>query len=264
MKKEKKGLPADKILFIIGVALLAFAAVYGGWQKIGADKTRRQYEELRAIAKEDVGEHSDAAEKVSAEPALPAYISPYEELFAMNDSMKAWLCIPGTNIDYPVMHTPNDEEFYLYHDFYCEENKNGCLILAAAANMEKPSTNLLIHGHNMRSGEMFGELDKYQDEEYANQHKEVILYTRTGERRYQVVAAFIGKVLKEGEDGFRYYRFFDAKTPEALAEYCGKINEVTLYHEKMSVEPEDHLLTLSTCHGSNKATRFIVVAKQVK
>ena len=109
--------------------------------------------------------------EISAEPIeeiIPIMLPEYEALWQQNEDFIGWLKIEDTVVDYPVMQCLEDENYYLSHDFYEEENKNGCLILdndsnAGIGTMEQdytngaaPSTNLIIHGHTMKSGQMFG------------------------------------------------------------------------------------------------------------
>ena len=93
---------------------------------------------------------------------VPAVENPYRDSFLANKDMAAWLQIPGTTVDYPVMWTPEDENYYLYRAFDGSENKNGSLILDTDSCLDPLTTNLIIHGHNMRSGAMFGNLLKYE------------------------------------------------------------------------------------------------------
>ena len=90
--------------------------------------------------------------------------------------MAGWLVIPGTNIDYPVMWTPEDENYYLYKDFEGRKNSNGSLILDTDSCLDPLTTNLIIHGHNMKSGAMFGNLTDYEDPDYYKEHKNICLY----------------------------------------------------------------------------------------
>ena len=106
---------------------------------------------------------SVSTEAVAEETTVPTeefdrVPNPYADSFAANGDMAAWLQIPDTNIDYPVMWTPKDETYYLYRAFDGSKNKNGCLLLDDESCVDPLTTNLIIHGHNMKSGAMFGNL----------------------------------------------------------------------------------------------------------
>ena len=113
---------------------------------------------------------SAAEEAVPAPEEVTRVPNPYADSFLANEDMGAWLQIPGTGIDYPVMWTPRDESYYLYRAFDGSENKNGCLILDTDSCLDPLSTNLIIHGHNMKSGAMFGNLTDYEDPDFYNRY----------------------------------------------------------------------------------------------
>lgn len=127
----------------------------------------------------------------------PDILPKYKELYDINPDLIGWLTIDGTVIDYPVMQTMEDECYYLRLDYYGEPNQNGSLILDTDssagtgtkdcdyANGTAPSTNLIIHGHTMKSGEMFGNLKLYADEEYGREHNIIYFDSLYEEREYQ-------------------------------------------------------------------------------
>lgn len=222
----------------------------------------------RTIAQNHAEQIAALKTYVVEDNALPEqediYCSPYQDIFDMNPDMAGWLKIPDTRIDYPVMQTKEDEEYYLYRNFYKESDKNGCLVLAAAADIDEPSGNLLIYGHNMKSGEMFGDLDYYKDQTYAAEHADILLYTPDEERAYEIMAVFYAKVLYQEEEGFRYYQFFGADTEDAFLEFYDEVKTRSLYDTGVTAEFGDEFVTLSTCTNRGKRDRFVIVAKRTK
>ncbi len=196
-------------------------------------------------------------------PTPEAVENPYREAFLSNEDMCAWIQIPDTNIDYPVMWTPEDEEYYLYRDFDGSDNKNGCLILDTDSCVDPLTTNLIIHGHNMKSGAMFGNLTDYQEEAFYQGHKEIILYTEGCQRNYEVIAVFRSQVFRKSEEVFKFYKFFQADTQEEFDDFYNNIKEMSLYDTGVTAEFGDHFITLSTCVYHVENGRFVVVAKEV-
>jgi len=191
-------------------------------------------------------------------------LSNLEPLFKQNSDLIGWLTIEGTVIDYPVMYSPQEHDFYLYHNFEKKADKNGLLVLQADCNPFKPSTNLIIHGHKMKSGKIFGTLAKYKNKSYWKQHPLIkfdTLYTR-GE--YQILAVFLSKVYKPEEDVFKYYQFINADTQAQFDDYLSNIRQLSLYDTGVDASFGDSLITLSTCNYHTKDGRFVVVAKKVK
>ena len=106
------------------------------------------------------------------------YYQPHSvaDLLSMNTECIGWLSIAGTNINYPVMHTPDNPQKYLHRSFYEEYSQSGVPFLDSRCNSD--STNLIMYGHNMNNGTMFANLCNYTDFSYFTQHPTVILETK--------------------------------------------------------------------------------------
>ncbi len=196
-----------------------------------------------------------------ADTAVP---NPYEAAFLANEDMAGWLQIPGTNVDYPIMWTPGDENYYLYRDFDKKDNSNGSLILDTDSSLSPLSTNLIIHGHNMKSGAMFGNLTDYEDEAYYKEHKNIILYTKEHLKNYEIIAVFRSQVYKKTDTVFKFYKFFNAGTEEEFDDFYNNIKDLSLYDTGVTAEYGDNFITLSTCVYHVTNGRFVVVAKEVE
>ncbi len=210
----------------------------------------------------DEPDSDSATESAEAVPTLVE--NPYKDSYQANSDMYAWLQIPGTNVDYPVMWTPEDENKYLYLDFDGKDNKNGSLLLDTDSCLSPLSTNLIIHGHNMKSGAMFGNLTDYEDENYYQNHKNIILYTEECQRNYEIVAVFRSQVYKKSDEVFKFYKFFQADTWEEFDDFYNNIKNLSLYDTGVTATFGDHFLTLSTCVYHVTNGRFVVVAKEVE
>lgn len=219
------------------------------------------------IATASPTETPPAVTEPTATPAptpIPAIENPYAEHYLANEDMAGWLQIPGTIIDYPIMWTPEDENYYLYRGFDKKDNKNGCLILDTDSSLNPLTTNLIIHGHNMKSGAMFGDLTEYEDKDYYEAHKQIILHTKEGQRNYEVLAVFRSQVFKKTDDVFKFYKFFQADTEEDFLDFYDNIKKLSLYDTGVTAEYGDNFITLSTCVYHVKNGRFVVVAKEVE
>lgn len=196
-------------------------------------------------------------------------------LYEQNPHIIGWITIEDTKIDYPVMQTPEDENFYLKRSFYGEENDNGCLIMdtdsvvgVGIANPgydsgAEPSANLIIHGHNMRSGEMFGDLELYQKETYAKEHSVISFNSLYEHREYEVIAVFYSQVYYASEDVFKYYKFFEADSQAEFDEWYENIKELSIYDTDVTAEYGDEFITLSTCAYHVEDGRFVVVGRRI-
>jgi sortase B len=197
-------------------------------------------------------------------PTPVAVPNPYADAFLANEHMAGWLKIDGTNIDYPIMWTPGDENYYLYRSFDGSEDLNGCLILDTDSSTNPLTTNLIIHGHNMKSGAMFGNLTDYEDKSYYEEHKYITLYTESCERNYEVIAVFRSQVYKKTDNVFKFYKFFQANTEAEFDDFYNNIKELSIYDTGVAAEFGDHFITLSTCVYHVTNGRFVVVAKEIE
>lgn len=191
------------------------------------------------------------------------YVSPYADFFETYTDVAAWLEIPDTSISYPVMWTPEDEEYYLYRNYDGTDNQNGSLLLDTDSCLNPLTTNLIIHGHNMRSGAMFGTLTAYENQTYYEQHKEMLLFTPEGERKYEIISVFRSQVYKKTEEVFKFYKFFQADTEEEFYDFYDNIKELSLYDTEVTAQFGDHFITLSTCVSHVPTGRFVVVGKEI-
>ena len=198
-----------------------------------------------------------------------------EALYEENSHIIGWITIEDTKIDYPVMQTPEDENFYLNRSFYGEENDNGCLIMDTDSTVgvgtaengyeagAEPSTNLIIHGHNMRSGEMFGDLELYEEEAYAEVHPIICFDSLYEHREYEVIAVFYSQVYYASEDVFKYYKFFEADSQAEFDDWYENIKALSLYDTGVTAEFGDEFITLSTCAYHVEDGRFVVVGRRI-
>jgi len=170
----------------------------------------------------------------------------------MNSDCFGWVSITGTNINYPVMHTPDNPQKYLNKNFYGEYSLSGVPFLDGRCT--STSTNLIIYGHHMNNGTMFAELCNYTNTSYRDEHKAVVLETKDGVSAYTVFA-----VLKVKSDD-EWYRFTSALTEKrynSLVEYA---KEKSIYETGITPKYGQQILTLSTCYGNNQDDRILVLA----
>lgn len=183
----------------------------------------------------------------------------YRSLWELNHDFVGWLKINGTNIDYPVMQTPENEQFYLNHNFYKEPNYEGTLFCNANSDVTRPSDNIIIYGHHMKTNTMFHCLDQYENKEFYEEHKYINFDTLTEYGTYEVIAAFRTDVNK---GHYEYWHFVEG-TKEDFEEYVNYAVSRTAYTPDSTAEYGDKLISLSTCAYHTTNGRFVVVAKRI-
>ena len=211
-------------------------------------------------------ETADKSKKKKTEQAKKqklTVLSKYKKLYQQNRDLAGWLKIKGTNIDYPVMQTGTDQsDFYLHYDFDKKESDHGSLFLDARNNFTDRDTNLIIYGHNMKDGTMFGGLQNYMDKEYWEQHRELVFDTIYEKARYTVEAVCLSKVNYQDEDTFRYYNFLNAKSKAEFQAFLSNIQQLSVFEHTIDLSYGDELLTLSTCNYYMQDGRLFLIAKE--
>lgn len=197
------------------------------------------------------------------EETLPDILPEYQTLYSLNKRLIGWVKIDDTYIDYPVLQTVNND-YYLNHNFDQEEDKNGSIFLDKDCSIFPRSTNLILYGHHMRSGRMFGQLNKYSSEEFYEDHKYIQFDTIYEKGTYEVMYVFRSKIYEESEIVFKYYQFTDAVSETEFDSNMKEMAEISLYDTGVSAEYGDKLLTLSTCDYYTSDGRFVVVAKKIR
>lgn len=190
-------------------------------------------------------------------------LTKYRDLYELNKDMVGWISIEDTKIDYPVMQTIYDEEYYLYRDFYGKDNKEGVPFMDDRCIPRLPNTNLIIYGHNMKNGDMFADLLKYQDKDYYEKHKYIRFDTVYEEGLYEIIAVFRTRVAYKDENTFRFYNFLQADSEEDFYDYISNIRALSLYETESGASVSDYLLTLTTCEYTVEDGRFVVVARKI-
>lgn len=182
----------------------------------------------------------------------------YVDLFNLNPDLVGWILIHGTEVNYPVMQSPEWVNYYLYRDFYGQDSKHGSIYVDEMANIQT-SANLTIYGHKMKDNSMFASLHQYKEKSFYDQYPTVDFNTIYEDRTYQIFAVFI---TTANEGGFPYHLFVDG-TEEEFNAYVAKCKELSLYDTGVEVAYGDKLITLSTCEHNVSNGRYVVVAKQV-
>jgi sortase B len=185
-------------------------------------------------------------------------LSQYAALHAQNPDFFGWIRIEGTKVNYPVMFSPQEPERYLYKDFYGNYAKYGVPFVDGVTDVER-SLNLLIHGHNARSGILFGDLDKFLKKSFWEEHRYIHFDTLYEERVYEIVAVIKTKIPKEEEQAFRYYEYANIFTDAAYQEYIGFVLESNLVDAVMNLPINCDFITLSTCSYHENNGRLILI-----
>lgn len=190
----------------------------------------------------------------------------YVDLYHANNDIIGWVKIKDTRIDYPVMQTPDNNEYYLHRNFEREYSGAGTPFMDVSSSVFIPTSNFLVYGHNMDNGNMFHDLLKYRDEDFYKTHKKFKFDTiyKGGQGTYEILAAGYSKIYPTGSDEFKYYHYGGITTEEEFYEYVNGVKNLSIYDTGVTAEYGDQLVTLSTCAYHVKNGRFFIVGKRIK
>lgn len=218
----------NKPVLIFFCLLLSAVAVLAG-VNIYSELKERQKEKEDFAAVSQIAEPTVTAAQTESEPAeQSAAERNIQALIAENADCIGWLSIDGTNISYPVMHTPSDPQKYLRRNFYGKYSQSGVPFLDGRCDLQ--STNLIIYGHNMKNGTMFSDLKRYVGRDFLNAHRTVKFETADGVQTFTVT-----EVLKT--------------------------NTSDAWYDRITAEDGKSLI-LSTCYGSGKDGRLLIIAAE--
>lgn len=247
VKNLKKWL--TRIIIVTFIISLLISVTYIIKNKMQDKKQDEIFEELENIVTEKQDENREQQEESIN----------LQELYELNNDFVGWIKIEDTNISYPVMQTDNDrKDYYLRKNFYKEYSQLGTPYIAEYCNVQT-SDNVIIYGHHITNYQMFGELEKYKNKEFYDNHKMINFNTIYGNADYEIIAIF--KTV--AYTGFKYYEFMNSNSQNEFDTFIKRCKELSLYETGKTAKYGDKLLTLSTCEYSAKNGRLVVVAKKI-
>lgn len=254
-KKKRKKSKADIFYNVAILVCLAVFLVSGGLLLKRYFDDRRSESEFAALESLIVSDApaADGEETNSAK---------FAALRDQNSDFIGWISIEDTKLDFPVMYAPNNKDFYLRHDFNKEYSVYGVPYLDEKTTLgaNDQSENLVIYGHNMKTGTIFGCLTGYKEAGYYQQHPYVQFDTVYGDGTYEVFAAFSIDVAADTSFVYNQYVDMDEETYDTYVEEVISRSDVDT-----GIRPVygEQLLTLSTCEYSSDNGRYVVVARRV-
>ncbi|MCR4673009.1 MAG: class B sortase [Lachnospiraceae bacterium] len=275
---------ARKALIILAFALLAYSCIRLGIYAYNIGKSESEVQQLKELIDgSEIMEYQDSqgessSEDISSgdpfaaldleEKLRAAMRAKYGSLTELNPDFAGWLTIEGTNVDYPVMYTPDDPQYYLHRAFDGSYSLSGTLFIDSRCSMDPGNigTNTIIYGHRMSSGTMFGSFGLFYDNEddYVREHHNVRFDTPDRPGSYIIFAVFLSQIYEEEDtDHFHYLDFIQAGSPEELEAYLAGVKELASYYDEDN-EPDfgDEFLTLSTCSYHTEDGRLVLLAKR--
>lgn len=228
-----------------------------------AESNEQGTEEAKAAMTEDeinemlAGMKETAETETATEEQSEVIPVKFEELQAVNPDVYAWITVPGTDIDYPILQHASDTNYYLMHNIDGSYGYPGCIYTENMNSKDFTDNNTVIYGHNMKNGSMFAQLHKFEDPDFFKENREVLIYLPDEVLHYTIFAAHIY------DDRHLLYSF-DFTDPEVYQKYLDSIfntRDMSANIDKdITVTTDDQIITLVTCIGSKPNNRLLVQA----
>lgn len=268
--------------------LLLICGVYLLWYRWDSSETARKNGELRQIAWQQVKEQVDGVaglnrnggetgngegpgaetaesetENMGAdtEETVSETMTGFDALLQINADLKGWISIPGTALSLPVVQG-EDNSWYLTHDFYGKQDRHGTVFADCEADLTAGTANIVLYGHHMRDGSMFGILKEYRDAAFCREHPSFFLYLSGEEREYEVYAVLRNDIFEGNKAPFQYYDYKKINDEETFEEYCTILAKNAIYDTGVKVQAGDELVTLCTCDYGSADQRLLVVGRR--
>ena len=270
MNKKKSGDIYKIICIILLIILIGIVAVWG-YRIIVENRANSKYEEIQntvnsaakqaeteavIIETETEEETETETEEVQNAFDIPEKNLDWASLYAENKDIYAWIYIPGTQVDYPVLQSASDDTYYLNHNIDGSYGKPGCIYTEKINSKDFTNYNTVLYGHNMKSGEMFGCLHDYEDKTFFDENPYVYIYTEEKTYVYEIFAAYTAT-------NAHILNTNDFSTQEGFADYLDNVvyNKALTgnFRNDTRVTSDNRIITLSTC-TSNSSKRWLVQA----
>ena len=231
-----------KILFWLCIVVCVLGVAYIAIYYFRKDKNEDVYQKVQKQVEEKKQEED-------AEDEIPIDFASLKET---NPDIYAWIEIPDTNVNYPIVQSADDDSYYLNHTIDGQEGYPGSIYTEKVNAKDFSDFNTVIYGHDMKDGSMFRKLEEYKDKDFWKENPYFYIYTPDGNvATYQIYS--VG-VVKDTSEGYTYQFADDA----AFASFLEATKASSLYDTGVEVGNDSQIVTLSTCTREGNDDRTIV------
>lgn len=240
-----------KIIAVIAAAVAVLCVAIGIYQYQKEKNAGAEYDKVREEAEKEPSVTPEAEKDPVKIPI------DFATLQKENSDVYAWIKIENTNIDYPILRKEGDNGYYLTHTMENKESPEGSIFTEDYNSTDFEDPNTVIYGHDMKNGSMFQNLLEYQDKEFFDKNREVIIYTPDAIRHYKIFAAYL-------YDDRHLMESFDFNIKSIYQAYLDSIFSMRNMNAQIDTTAEigtdDKIITLSTCYGNQSDKRYLVQA----
>ena len=259
MKKSKKRVLKSLYILLVVLCLICIGVLLFLLMKDQKAETamEEQQQMLEDAFVEKTAEQEAVAEEEKAELPID-----FEGLMEVNPEIYAWIRVPDTKIDYPILqHEGEDQSYYLTRDIHGKTTQAGSIYTEYYNNKHFQDPNTIIYGHNMKNGSMFHNVRYFAEQEYFDEHEELYIYMPGKILKYQIINCYV-------YDDRHLLAAFDLSDETVHEEYLEDImrprSMYTMIRQEVELSTEDKLITLSTCVANQPNSRRLLQAVLVE
>lgn len=244
-----------KIIALICLGLGFTCGAIGIYKYIEEKNAGKEYEKLQ---QEVVKEEPKPVEEPEPEPVSKVEIPiDFAALQQQNPDVYAWIQVPGTEVDYPILQSSNDNTYYLNHTIDGEEKKEGAIFTENYNTKTFEDPNTVIYGHDMKNGSMFQSIHKYMDRSFFDNNRDIVIYMPDQILHYKIFAAY----LTDNKHLLMNYNFWSKDEYQQYLNSIFSMRDMNAFIDTSTeVTTEDKIITLSTCYAGISTQRYLVQA----
>lgn len=244
-----------KIIALICLGLGLTCGAIGIYKYIEEKNAGKEYEKLQ---QEVVKEEPKPVEEPEPEPVSKVEIPiDFAALQQQNPDVYAWIQVPGTEVDYPILQSSNDNTYYLNHTIDGEEKKEGAIFTENYNTKTFEDPNTVIYGHDMKNGSMFQSIHKYMDRSFFDNNRDIVIYMPDQILHYKIFAAY----LTDNKHLLMNYNFWSKDEYQQYLNSIFSMRDMNAFLDTSTeVTTEDKIITLSTCYAGISTQRYLVQA----
>lgn len=260
----KKAISLIIIILLIAIIVVSSICLY---KELNERKIQNEEYENIIMLFENVSENDEnqfrsenksEADNLSFEEKESSKSYNFDSIKNINSDVVGWIKIDGTKVNYPIMQSNNDNNYYLHRNIYKEYSSIGSIFTPNICNL-KTDDNIILYGHHIKDGSMFGSLTKYKNYNYYKEHKYIkLMNDECSFSEYEIIAIIVTNV-----SDFKYYGFTKAENQNQYNNYIKDCQNMSIYETGVQANYGDKLITLITCEYSQNNGRMIIVAKKI-
>lgn len=203
---------------------------------------------VKSYIVEETSEETIQSQETTNQPQI---LTKYSELYQINNDLVGYIYLDNEH-EYPIVQRKDNQNYYLYKNFFGEDDKSGTIFLNSQCSLGDKGISL-IYGHHMKNGSMFGDISELQPQSRLQ------LDTIFESCEYEVVGSCICNL----DDDFNYYSYVGYQSSYSFEVWKQNMSSKCLRGSLDSLTKDDVIVELSTCSYEHKNDRLVVILKEV-